>query len=528
VKRLLSAGAFVLACALPAHAAPTVEWQSLFGGPDEQRIVSAEQIAGGDYLVAGVHLVQPGNPIHGGSEAFLLARVDADGSPRWQRTYELALMSWGANAVEAGDGGFVMVGTAHVQWNYFDSRIALIKTDADGNLLWTRFFTENRPHTIDNTHGLHVQRTADGGYIVLGGYYSYMGASTILLIRTDADGNELWRTRPGDPLTVGSQVRQTADGGFAVCGSISRDENDYDTYDFYFLKTDASGAAAWSVSHGTAFNDACGSFRQTADGGYALFGNTLRSGVENSSDFALLKIDGSGTPSFFTVWGAPGDDWAGGLVERAEGGFLTSGTRRALLSEDAIEQLEVTQLSAAGQRLSGILLGEPSWSGQPYAGGVSIERTDDGGFIVGGITIGLNEGSATYGDPDVYLVKLAPLAGGATIPVAIDVKPGNAANTVNTTAEGTTPVAILGTPDFDPAQVDPATVTLAGAPVAATKQGRFNVSIHDVDHDGIADLLVHIVTAGMQVEAGGGPVTLVGQTFAGEAIEGADVVRAVK
>jgi hypothetical protein len=45
-----------------------------------------------------------------------------------------------------------------------------------------------------------------------------------MLIKTDADGNELWRTRPADPLSRGVAVRQTADGGYAICGSVSSDE----------------------------------------------------------------------------------------------------------------------------------------------------------------------------------------------------------------------------------------------------------------------------------------------------------------
>ena len=207
-------------------------------------------------------------------------------------------MSWGANAVEAADGGFVMLGTVHVQYNYFDSRAALIKTDGDGNLLWTRYYTANRLHTSDNTHGEHVQRTADGGFIILASYIEYSGAdSTVMLIRTDANGNEMWRTRPGDALTRGAQVRQTADGGFAVCGSVSVDEDDYDSYDMYLLKTDAAGMREWSVSGGTTVFDSCTSFRQTSDGGYVLFGYSTTFGVENTTDYLLQKYDASGNPS---------------------------------------------------------------------------------------------------------------------------------------------------------------------------------------------------------------------------------------
>ncbi len=51
------------------------------------------------------------------------------------------------------------------------------------------------------------------------------------------------------------------------------------------------------------------------------------------------------------------------------------------------------------------------------------------------------------------------------LPVAIDVKPGSAENTINLRSAGAVLVAILSSPTFDALTVDPATVALAGASV---------------------------------------------------------------
>ncbi len=514
MKRLIVVTAVLLASVSSAPATPVAEWQSWFGGPAQQWANSVEQLPDGGYLVAGTNLVQPGNPIYGGSQAFMLARTNADGKPVWQRQYRLTLMNWGANAVAAGDGGFVMVGTAHVQPNYLGSRIALMKTDANGNVIWTRFFSANQ-QSADSTHGVHVQRTADGGYIILGSYHAYAGVnSTILLIRTNASGYELWRTRPGDPLTIGTQVRQTADGGFAVCGSVSADEDDYGTYDLYLLKTGAGGAREWSTSNGTAVYDACNSLRQTSDGGFALFGETLDFGVDNSADYILARYDALGKLQWQTVWGGRGDDWSGGVAEIDGGGFVTTGSARSAdFASESEAQIEVSQISAGGRALSSIFLGEPSSSGFPYAEGMCVEKTDDGGFIVGGMMVS--------NDYDVYLVKLAPVAPGA-LGVAIDIKPGSTTNPVNLASNGTTPVAIFGSADFDAAQIDPSTVTLAGAPVATNSRGKWKATAADIDEDGTTDLLVHVVTARMAVSVGDTSATLTGQAYDGTPIEGSD------
>jgi hypothetical protein len=48
------------------------------------------------------------------------------------------------------------------------------------------------------------------------------------------------------------------------------------------------------------------------------------------------------------------------------------------------------------------------------------------------------------------------------VDVAMDIKPGSCPNPLNVKNQGVLPVAILGTPDFDVTQVDPATVKLEG------------------------------------------------------------------
>lgn len=120
---------------------------------------------------------------------------------------------------------------------------------------------------------------------MLGDYRRFSGTdSNILLIRTDADGNELWRTRPGgDSPSMGSEVRETADGG------------------------------------------------------YVLFGDTMHSDIDNSADYLLVKTDGAGNLSWTKTWGSAGDDWSGGVVEVAGGGFVVSGARR---SENITSELQ--------------------------------------------------------------------------------------------------------------------------------------------------------------------------------------------
>jgi hypothetical protein len=115
----------------------------------------------------------------------------------------------------------------------------------------------------------------------------------------------------------------------------------------------------------------------------------------------------------------------------------------------------------------------------------------------------------------------------------IDIKPGSYPNSINLTSKGTLPVAILSTPGFDAATVDPSTVTLAGAPVKMKKRNRPMASLEDVNQDGYRDLVVHIDTKKLGLEKDSTVAYLKGKTI-GETpadsrnIKGVDTVKIVK
>ena len=111
-----------------------------------------------------------------------------------------------------------------------------------------------------------------------------------------------------------------------------------------------------------------------------------------------------------------------------------------------------------------------------------------------------------------------------TTGILIDIKPGSDPNPINQGSNGLVPVAIFSSPEFDATQVDPTSISLAGANVAVRGKGKSMAHEEDVNGDGFVDLVVQVETQGFDDLGAGGTVELTGTTFGSEDIVGYDEV----
>jgi len=144
----------------------------------------------------------------------------------------------------------------------------------------------------------------------------------------------------------------------------------------------------------------------------------------------------------------------------------------------------------------------------------------------------VDEAGVSYGEQEVTIHVPC------VIPVYVDIKPGSCPNAFNTKQKGVTPVAILGTDEFDVKDIDPKTVRLNGIEplrwsyqdVATPYTGTDNCC-WEMGGDGYRDLVLHFdsqalagTLSGYTVKGDPIDVTITGSTWCGASIEGTDCV----
>ncbi|MAG15132.1 MAG: hypothetical protein CL874_04555 [Dehalococcoidales bacterium] len=187
---------------------------------------------------------------------------------------------------QTADGGYVIAGYT-VSYDLPAKEAYLVKTDGKGNEEWQRTFG-GEEYDVANS----VQQTADGGYVIAGYTESLGEKGDVYLIKTDGKGNEEWhRTFGGEEYDVAFSVRQTADGGYVIAGRTG--SYGAGRSDAYVIKTDGEGSKEWHRAFGGGDDDIAFSVRQTADGGYVLAGS-IDPHAGHGYDVYLMKIDEEG------------------------------------------------------------------------------------------------------------------------------------------------------------------------------------------------------------------------------------------
>ncbi len=339
------------------------------------------------------------------TNSFGLYRLDEQGNEIFKRPFlndENPLRAFGQDVMLELPNGEILITGDQFTGNTNDwYRVFLLKLSASGDSLWMRTYDS---FWLDIPKA--VVQTPDGGFLIQGsGGAEGTCCRDLFLIKTDAEGNLLWQRTLG--LT--NEFRYSISGNFLLFddGSLlipflSAPYGDSKAY-AYLLKTDTSGNRLWlKRMYRHVITEGPPKLRKLPDGNLVMITvvDTIMPPYYNPFVVFLTKIDTSGNKIWEVKYEWPGSYLYFGNIEVTSGGDILIGGAFV----DSEITAWISKVSADGQKLW-----EKTYKRdlpvQLNFVIYDIAECPDGGIIVSGLGQDPVEG-ATYTDGNAWVMKV--------------------------------------------------------------------------------------------------------------------------
>ncbi|MHC4256338.1 MAG: phage tail protein, partial [Planctomycetota bacterium] len=292
--------------------APAMQWHQTYNGSEEESHPHyVIETSDGGFLMVGETGFIPN------SAKIYVVKTNSSGGLLWQKEFGSRGYNLGNGCVETPDGNYVIAGTLN-----YDA--ALIKVDAStGNALsgWPKTWNLGSEDSFEA-----VENTQDGGLIATG-YRNGLAESTFLnwgqgnLIKTDANGNQIWNKDISAYMHSGYRMKRISDGYMVSGHPATEGQPDYN-----LMKFDFDGNVVW---YKTPYAGIYWGFDVDASGNMILAGHVTNSPLSNNHDLMTVKVDSGGNVLWTEYAGQPrgynGDyihDEAWGARATPDGGYV--------------------------------------------------------------------------------------------------------------------------------------------------------------------------------------------------------------
>jgi hypothetical protein len=380
-----------------AHPGDTL-WTRTYGGRALDFARSVQQTDDGGYVIAGFT-----SPLYGDcDEDGYIVRADAGGNVIWAKRYGGFSNERLYHVIVTSDGGFAAIGHQWVHHRYGMASwdVFLLKIDADGDVQWTRTYGGNQ-----DDQGRCVLQTVDGGYLVCGMTKSFGAGKSGWVIRTDAYGNVRWtriygEAEPNQCYTIIESYDSLANlEGYVLAGYSGKNRGG--SCDCYVIKIDQNGDIYWIRTFGSsAYWEEIYSVVQTDDGGYLCCGGRQMTHRDTCLQAAIMKLDSEGRTVWIRNYGRENvHDYFSSACPTGDGGFVLAGiTGCENWATRVTGNVYIVKTDGAGyilwDRIYGANQGEHARA---------VLQSRDGAYVVAGRTYGFG----TRGSCDFWLLKLA-------------------------------------------------------------------------------------------------------------------------
>jgi hypothetical protein len=250
--------ATIVACLIGVVAwAQPQKFQKVYGGYSYDQGNDLIQLPDTGYL-----LLCTSGSFSSSADIYLL-KVDKQGNYEWQHTYGGQDIEGACKIKLTQDGYIAMAGhTNSYPGKSYD--FYLVKAALNGDTVWTKHYGSNEWDFANS-----MDTCADGGFIMAGKTYDTGNAfSDILIVKTDADGNELWQKKiGGNKDDVANSIISLVDG-YILCGTT--ESIGAGGKDIWVVKLDLNGNITSDITFGDINNDLGGDIVRKFDGNYGI------------------------------------------------------------------------------------------------------------------------------------------------------------------------------------------------------------------------------------------------------------------
>jgi len=288
---------------------------------------------------------------------------------------------------QTNDGGYIVAGETN-SFGAGGSDVWILKLTSSGDIEWQKTYGG-----IVDDCAWSIQQTGDGGYIVAGETGSF-GArdKDIWILKLSSTGAIEWqRTYGGSEWETDPSIQQTNDGGYIVVGHT--ESFGVGGADIWILKLSSAGDIEWQRTYGAGEQEYAPSIQQTSDGGYIVAGHTYSVGVEMWG-YWILKLSPEGDIGWQKTYGWSTFDKPNSIQQTSDGGYIVIGETSSFGAGSS--DIWILKLSSDGD-----IEWQKTYGGTSYDEALSIQQTNDGGYIVAGSTDSFGAGSS-----DVWILKL--------------------------------------------------------------------------------------------------------------------------
>ncbi len=403
-----------------------VDWSHHFGGSAQDQANEIRQTQDGGFIVAGYSRSDDGDlNLNFGGADFWVLKLDSLGNLLWQKSLGGGGDDIATAVAEIPGGGFLVTGgttsnDGQVSGNHGLEDVWVVRLDATGNMLWSKCYGGSKN---ERAEALHV--TSSGDFVLAGYSQSSDGDLTsnngdfdYWLLKIDATGTLLWQNNFGGSLSDwGFDVAETPDGGFIATGSTFSEDGNVSAnqgfYDYWIVKTDASGQLLWEKNYGGAGEERAYAVDVLENGGAVIGGTSISgsgdvSGNNGSYDFWAIGLDPNGSLGWSHNFGGSSEDRAYAMKQLASGGFLLGGLTVSS-NGDVSQHYGSKDAWLLKLDLTGTLVWEKNFGGTGDDRFYDVRELEDGGFIAAGLSTSADfDIDGNNGAKDVWVVRLAP------------------------------------------------------------------------------------------------------------------------